>query len=645
MRKWLSIAAAVLGVGLVSGVGYTFLHGAPEAAQEQPKIAVNKIAKVVVYPNSALVTREVDVPAGAGIIEVVVSSLPVRVISSSLYSEGTNGIRVLSTRYRTRQVEEDTREAVRKGEEEKAKLEAVIEKLNADLRAADENIKMIGKLENFTSVTTVSTAEKGGFSADTAIGLTKYVMEQRTEKTKEIVALNQQLKNNQKQLDFVNRKLREISAGSSKVERDAVIVIDRDKGGAGKVKLNYLVTHVAWAPQYKLRAGKANEDVKLDYLATLVQQSGEDWNGVDLTLSTALPMLNAAPPELRKLEISVIPLSSLPPGFAGGGKGGKGGGGDIVVNPGQPTSTLTQNAVDLRGQAQQAGTTEKYKDVDKLLNEAAAWEQTLDLTKSRADLMAENVKGRSSKDDAPSVTYHLKHILSVPSRNDEQVVEVAKLSLSPKYYYKAVPLLNTHVYRQADLVNKSEYVLFPGEATMYQGTDFVGRMSIPLVAVGEEFTAGFGIDPQLQIQRMMMDKTRTMQGGNQVLKYEYRIMVSSYKPEKVQVQVWDRLPMARETESTGVSLLKTAPELSKDSLYLREQRPNNLLRWDLEVDPAMNGEKALTINYEFRLELDKQMVINVLQTREAPELPGFGGFGGGKGGGGAGGGGAGKGGK
>jgi hypothetical protein len=30
-------------------------------------------------------------------------------------------------------------------------------------------------------------------------------------------------------------------------------------------------------------------------------------------------------------------------------------------------------------------------------------------------------------------------------------------------------VLTAHVYRLADLVNKSEYVLLPGEATMYEG--------------------------------------------------------------------------------------------------------------------------------------------------------------------------------
>ena len=89
----------------------------------------------------------------------------------------------------------------------------------------------------------------------------------------------------------------------------------------------------------------------------------------------------------------------------------------------------------------------------------------------------------------------------MPSRNDEQVIEVAKLDLKPEYYYKAVPVLTPHVYRLANLTNKSEYVLLPGEATMYHGDDFVGRMDVPLVAIGEQFTAGFGVDPQLQVQR------------------------------------------------------------------------------------------------------------------------------------------------
>src|SRR5205085_4140436 len=208
-----------------------------------------------------------------------------------------------------------------------------------------------------------------------------------------------------------------------------------------------------------------------------------------------------------------------------------------------------------------------------------------DLTLSLEEKGVASIKGigRPSKNEGPSVTYHLNARLTVPSRNDEQVIEVARIDMTPEYYYKAVPVLTPHVYRQADLTNKSKYVLLPGEATMYNGSDFVGRMNLPLVAIGETFTAGFGAEPQLQVQRQMLDKSRVMQGGNQVLKYEYRILVSSYKPECVKVQVWDRLPQAQ-NETMGVTLVKASPEVSTDPLYAREDRPHNLLRWDLDID-------------------------------------------------------------
>ena len=292
----------------------------------------------------------------------------------------------------------------------------------------------------------------------------------------------------------------------------------------------------------------------------------------------------------------------------------------MPIAPQADAGALRKKATELRLQAvQNYRSTAGAGTASSQLNAAAAYSQTLDLQKEREDLVAAiRLQGKApmagGPNEGPSVAYHIPSRLTVPSRNDEQVIEIAKLSLQPKYYYKAVPVLGPHVYRLADLANTSERVLLPGEATMYQGADFVGRMAMPLVAVGEEFTAGFGADPQLQVQRQMMDKARTTQGGNQVLTYKYRILVSSYKKEPVRLQVWDRLPHA-ETETAGITLLKASPEVSKDGLYERECRPYNLLRWDLEVEPNTSGDKALPIAYEFKLELDRNMAISGLLAR------------------------------
>jgi hypothetical protein len=91
------------------------------------------------------------------------------------------------------------------------------------------------------------------------------------------------------------------------------------------------------------------------------------------------------------------------------------------------------------------------------------------------------------------------------------------------------------VYRLGTLTNKSKYVLLSGEATMYRGADFVGRMNLPLVAIGEEFTVGFGVDPEIQVDRQLVTKSHSSQGGNQVQIYDYRIRVSSFKADDVQL--------------------------------------------------------------------------------------------------------------
>jgi hypothetical protein len=149
---------------------------------------------------------------------------------------------------------------------------------------------------------------------------------------------------------------------------------------------------------------------------------------------------------------------------------------------------------------------------------------------------------------------------------------------------------------------------------MYLAGDFVGSTKLPLVAVGKPFTVGFGVDPQLQVSRILLDRTRTTQGGNQVLTFKYRVMLSSYKSSAVPVQVWDRIPHAEAT-TIAINLINPKPELSTNPLYVRDEMSKGLLRWDANVDPKQNGEKALTIDYDFRMELDKNVNIGSFQAK------------------------------
>jgi len=591
--KWVLPALAVLPA---LGLAVLLARAANEPAEPAPKTASSKITHVTVYPNSALVTREVEVPAGVGTFELVVSPIPAHIITSSIYSEGSDTTRILTTRFRSRPIKEDNREEVRKLEDKARTLSFTCQRMQADIQAIEQNLKLLAKLEDFKA--------KDKESSETIIALSKYVMDCRAEKSKELITIQQNWTTSTEELEFIKRQLQDQSSGSSRVERDAVIVVEKTNASAGKVKLNYLVSGASWKPQYKMRANKEDKgNVTVEYLAAIVQQSGENWDSVQVTLSTAAPTLNAAPPDLSALAVVVVPTGSPMPMPAG------------ISMPSR--DEFDKKGRELRGQVNENYLQKDVRNAIKLQNDAAAVEETWRLLYSTKEELASVLRGKSKRnpnDEGPSVVYEIANRISVPSRHDEQVIEVAKVEMKPEYFYKSVPVLAPHVYRQATVTNDSKFVLLPGEATMYMGNDFVGRMNLPLVAAGEQFTAGFGVDPQLQVTRVMVDKQKMLQGGNQVHKFDYRILVSSYKKETVDVQIWDRLPQA-DAEHVGVTLNKSTPELSKDPIYERESKPLNLLRWDLKVEPKMNGEKALSINYDFQMSLDKNMTIGGLQTK------------------------------
>ena len=208
--------------------------------------------------------------------------------------------------------------------------------------------------------------------------------------------------------------------------------------------------------------------------------------------------------------------------------------------------------------------------------------------------------------DRPSVAFPIAGRSTFPRGAIPQLLEVARVKLAAEYYAKATPVLTPHVYRLAKLTNQSDLVLLPGEATVYVGGDFVGRMKLPLVAAGEPFIAGFGVDPQLQVSRRLVHKTRSVQGGNQVFDYEFRLGLRNYRNGPVKVQLWDRLPRPQ-GEAVAVNLVKTSAELSTDAPYLRTARMDNLLRWDMTIPQGTVGDKTLYVNYEFRLEYARDL--------------------------------------
>lgn len=270
-----------------------------------PKPAVSRVAAVTVYRSNALVTREVDVPEGKGLVEVIVTPLPPGTLERSLFAEGTDGIRVLSTRFRTRAVKDDTRKDVRSKQDQLESLELEAKRIQREIAVQQENLQLLQKLEGFTEATLKTLSNKGHLNEKSTIELAKYVMDSRAAKSTTQVELEQKLRANAQAIEFAKRQLAELSAGSNRAEIDAVIVTDKTNAAPGHVRLSYLVGNATWRPQYRVRAGGEKDPVQVEYLAEIEQLSGEAWNDARLTLSTAQPTLSATLPELMPLNLAV----------------------------------------------------------------------------------------------------------------------------------------------------------------------------------------------------------------------------------------------------------------------------------------------------------------------------------------------------
>ena len=69
--------------------------------------------------------------------------------------------------------------------------------------------------------------------------------------------------------------------------------------------LRYAVPGASWAPSYDARLHVAERAVELSYFGLVRNSTGEDWNDVALTLSTARPNLGGGAPELRPWIVDV----------------------------------------------------------------------------------------------------------------------------------------------------------------------------------------------------------------------------------------------------------------------------------------------------------------------------------------------------
>jgi uncharacterized protein (TIGR02231 family) len=238
------------------------------------------VTAVVLYPGSASITRTAQVVPGAS--EVVLTGLPANFDIQTMRVAASSGLRVgaVTTLDAARSearnpVEANLIEKIQGLEDQKALLDAeassakvvksYLEKLNGNTPSDKAGTAADGK----ALAGMIDTLGKGVSGA--LVKIQKIAVQQR--------AINASL-------DVLRRDLARLQSNS----RDARAVTVRlagDKGGT--VTLSYQLSNAGWKPGYRASLDSAAATVELARLATVAQNTGEDWSNVKLTLSTSQP--------------------------------------------------------------------------------------------------------------------------------------------------------------------------------------------------------------------------------------------------------------------------------------------------------------------------------------------------------------------
>jgi uncharacterized protein (TIGR02231 family) len=250
----------------------------------------SKISQVLVYPGGATVERVAKVAAGSQTLKL--SCLPARFDLDSLQLQGDTGIQIgdvsVQTVARERAPEcaaSPLDASIRELEDKQAGLKAEI----------DAQELVLGFLKNFGTGT--------GASNQAAIGSTAESLRRSG------------LEAMQRQHQLLRKKqLIEQDLSPLLAERDRLIKANPQvrslqirvaAAQPGELRLSYRLSQAGWTPVYRAYLDTAKAQLRLERQAQVAQNSGEDWSGVKLRLSTVQPRQNTgiAPPYPWTLDI------------------------------------------------------------------------------------------------------------------------------------------------------------------------------------------------------------------------------------------------------------------------------------------------------------------------------------------------------
>jgi uncharacterized protein (TIGR02231 family) len=522
-------------------------------AQIAEKAVSSKIKQVRVFLSQAEISNIAQVNLSAGTSTLVFEELPARLQQQSLQVNSKGSLTIMAVKHRVNYLKSQAKT------EKIKKLESDLEEIQDYLNRLVVQKKIFQEEESLVLANKQIGGDQVGVSAQKLKEIADFYRTRLGEINQKILELNKQIKQTQEKELQIRKQIQEENAQANKPSSEVLVTVKADAPITANFEISYIVPDAGWQPIYDIRSKDTKSPAQLMYRANVFQNTGVDWNNVQISLSSGNPAIGGNKPELNVWYVTQFVARSY--GYS-----------NMRGAEAKKEKSIAQTAI--------VGSRD-LENKDELEKPA---ETVADFTNVQENTLA--------------TEFEIALPYTIPSDGKPQLVDVQKFDITTIYSYGATPKLDRDAFLTARLVDWEKYNLVSGKANVYFEGAFVGETYLNARNTKDTLVVSLGRDKKVVIEReQIKDLTSKKKLSSQIKEeFGYEIRIRNTKKEKIVIRLEDQIPISKNSK-IEVELLE-ATGAKADPI-------TGKLVWKLEVNPSET--KKVILRYSIRYPKDMQV--------------------------------------
>lgn len=529
---------------------------APFAANAAEIPTPSVITAATVFPTRADISRNAEVSLPQGKHTIVFDGLPAALDTKSLRISGTGAFSIGSIEIKELFSKDFVVEQERKLRGKIADLSDKRRFVESELTAAETGKTFLENMAKSNAVPQVSVnGKKDALSPDAWGKAWQSLQNGMKSLGRETIEKQIEIRKIDAELSALNKELRLLSDGAKSAKQIRVNV-EASAPAAAKLTVQYQIANASWKPTYEARLNTRNKTVEIMQYGTISQHTGEEWRNIDLTFSTARPIIGTVPPELETRWLNL------------------------------------DEPVKKRGKMLERGAAVYRND--------SSFADTMDEPSGTAEIAAAEFSGSDF-----AGTFAVKGKANVPSDGSEHRFLVGGWSAKADIYAQTVPAVQPAAYVMASTQLNAPAPLLPGTMSLFRDGAFIGDSEMNFLRPNAKLHLSFGQDDKILVKHTIADFEEDNGGRisrNNKITIRTAAAVQNLHKEPLKIAVYDFLPVARNSD--------IAVKITKDKTTAGyETEPDGkvgVIKWESVYQPQ--EQKTVDYGYTITYPKDRELL-------------------------------------